>query len=264
MKELNKFEIIQQVAALCHSRLWDNKEAVDYLYNNRKLTKETIEKFQIGLFPQDLRELFSMVDATSLREAGLIKHASRSPFQTWDLVLPVQDAYSNYIALVGRTRLSEEKRYKINISKYYNSIYSKGQHLFGLNLAKKSILENNIVYVVEGHYDVIMPHQHGFTNVVAVCSSHLSTRQLVLLSRYTDNIVILFDNEPTAIEVALKIVHKKQQKGLTLVAKNPFPKDIKDLDEYLRKYSLDSLKTRLRDVKNLTTDEFSNICPAWE
>ena len=264
MKELSKYEIIKEVALFCHGRLWDDKATVDYLFNNRKLTKETIEKFQIGLFPKDLRELFSVVDATSLREAGIIRHASRSPFQTWDLVLPVQDVYNNYIALVGRTQLSEEKRQKLNISKYYNSIYSKGQHLFGLNLAKRSILENNIVYVVEGHYDVIMPHQHGFTNVVAVCGSNFSTRQFVLLSRYTDNVVILFDNEPKAMDVAEKIVRKKQQSGLTLEAKNPFPSDIKDLDDYLKKYSLDSLKKRLLNAEDLETNEFSEICPAWE
>lgn len=230
-----------------------------YLHDERKLTDKTIRKFKIGLFPKDLRELFKEIDAKTLRNAGLIAHASKSPFQTRDLVLPVRDVYGNYIALVGRTRLTEEKRQGYNISKYYNSIYSKGQHLFGLNLAKKSIIEAGVVYVVEGHYDVIAPHQAGMTNVVAVCGSNLSTRQLALLSRYTDKIVLLFDNEPKAINVASQIVQKKQQEGLTLIAQNPFPEDVKDLDEYLRKYSLESLREKLEKAS-----EFDNICPAWE
>lgn len=259
MKGLSKHEILKKVSILCHSRLWNDESAVAYLHEDRKLTDETIKKFQIGLFPKDLRELFDDVSAKTLRDAGLIRHASKSPFQTRDLVLPVQDVYGNYIALVGRTRLSEEKREKYNISKYYNSIYSKGQHLFGLNIAKRSILETGVAYVVEGHYDVIMPHQCGMTNVVAVCGSNLSKRQMSLLSRYTDKIVLLFDNEPKAKHVVSQIVQKKQQEGITLSASNVFPDDIKDLDEYLRKNSLESLREKLDGA-----GEFDSICPAWE
>ena len=110
MQELSKTETLKKVALLCHSRLWNDEAAVAYLRDDRKLTSETIRKFKIGLFPKDLRELFDEIDAKSLRDAGLIRHASKSPFQTRDLVLPVKDVYGNYIALVGRTRLSEEKR----------------------------------------------------------------------------------------------------------------------------------------------------------
>lgn len=258
MQGLSKSEIFKKVALLCHSRLWNDEAAVAYLQQERKLTEQTIKQFKIGLFPKDLRELFAISDAKSLRDAGIIKHASRSAFQTWDLVLPVYDVYGDCIAMVGRTLMSEEKRDKAGISKYYNSVYSKGQHLFGLNLAKRSILESGVAYVVEGHYDVIMPHQHGMTNVVAVCGSNLSTRQLSLLSRYTDKIVLLFDNEPKAIHLASQIVQRKQREGLTLLAQNPFPEDVKDLDEYLRQHSVDSLLKRLEEAS-----EFDNICPAW-
>jgi DNA primase len=253
-------QVISQVVKICHSNLLKNKAAMAYLKDERKLTEEIINKFEIGLFPQDLEKLFSVIDLKDLKEAGIVKHATKSMFRMWDLVIPVKDVYGNYIALSGRVRISEKERKRKNISKYMNSVYKKSQHLFGLNLAKKSILKNGVVYVVEGPFDVITPHQKGMTNVVGVCGKYLSTRQVILLSRYTNKIVLILDNEAEAQEAANKIISKKQFDGISLVAKNPFSSDgSKDIDQYLKNHSVSDLMSILE-----SKGDYGDIKLLWE
>lgn len=248
-----------RVAKLCHGRLLKDREVMAYLLDHRQIQKEFIDKFQIGLFPQDLRELFEREDPKNLRELDIIYHASYSRFKTQDLVMPVRDVYGNYIALAGRTRLSEEEREKRSVAKYMNSIYKKSHHLFGLNFAKESILRKGVAYVVEGYFDVIASQQSGMNNIVAVCGKYLSTRHIALLSRYTDRIVLLFDNEEEAQQRAKNIVDKKQHDGITLVAVNPFPKGIKDIDDYFLEHSVEDLLTILE-----SEGDYGSIRPLWE
>lgn len=258
---MNKEEVLRKLSEFCHSRLAKDEAAMVYLTEERKLTKQTIRKFQIGVFPQDLRELFPVIDAKILRSYELIWNASSSPFQTRDLIMPVKDVYGNYVAIAGRTRFSEEKRKQKNVSKYYNSRYSKTTHLFGLNFAKRAILKSREVYVVEGHYDVITPHQHEMENIVAICGKSLSTRHIALLSRYANKITLLFDNEDDAQARARKIAEKKQQEGIQLVVRNPFPKDrsIKDIDQFIRERSVEELQSEL-----VAGGEFDDINPpSW-
>jgi len=256
---VNTGKIFANVSKFCHDRLLKNEDVIAYLTDKRKLSLESIKKFQIGLFPSDLRELFLVINPKDLRAVGIIKHASKSMFKLQDLVMPIQDVYGNIIALAGRTRLPEEKRQKRKISKYINSVYDKSHHLYGLNFAKRSIIKQNKVYVVEGYFDVITPHQHGINNVVAICGAFLSSRHLALLSRYTDNIVLLFDNEPEAKARANKIAEKKRRDGVFLSVENPLPEGIKDVDEFLRIHSAQSFLSLLE-----AKGSYDNIEPDWD
>jgi len=238
-------ETFLKVINFCHNYLLENEEILNYLIEDRKISIESINKFNLGLFPDDLRLLFSEIDPKDLRDAGIIRNASSSVFKIQNLLIPISDAYSEYIALAGRTLLTEEQRKKKGIAKYRNSIYKKSHHLFGLNFAKNSILENNVVYVVEGYFDVIMPHQKGMNNVVATCGTFLSSQHIALLSRYTDKIVIILDNEENAQEKANMIVEKKKFSGIEIVAKNPLRNE-KDIDEYLKNHSVSELLENLK------------------
>ena len=233
-------DVFSAVTKICHERLLQDSNVLEYLVDGRGLTLESINKWELGLFPQDLRELFKVFDPKELRASSIVKNASYSMFQTHDVVMPIKDVYGNYIALSGRTRITDEEREKAKIPKYLNSVYHKTHHLFGLNFAKQSVLKKNIVYVVEGYYDVITPHQYGFENIVATCGAYLSTRHLILLSRYTNNVVLFLDNEEMAQERAQKIVEKKQRENLNLTRICPLPEGAKDIDQYLRENSLES------------------------
>lgn len=251
-------KIFADVSKYCHDKLLFNKEVLAYLIEDRTLDLDIIKKFQIGLFPKDLRELFAIINPEELRTAGIIKNASKSIFKLQDLVIPIKDVYGNYIAISGRTRVDEHERKKRKIPKYINSVYNKSHHLFGLNFARKAIFKANKVYVVEGYYDVIKSHQKNITNIVAICGVFLSFRHLVLLSRYTDNIILMFDNEPEAQKRANNIIEKRKCEGISLSVINPLPESIKDVDEFLRTNSAENLLLLLED------GNFNNIKPFWD
>ncbi|MFA5048447.1 MAG: toprim domain-containing protein [Patescibacteria group bacterium] len=249
-----------KVANFCHQKLLQSNEVMEYVLHKRKINLESINKFEIGLFPQDLRELFEIINSKELRLAGIIKNASVSTFKTQNLVMPIRDVYGNYIAMAGRTLLSEQEREKHGIVKYINSVYKKSYHLFGFNFAKNSILKKNMVYVVEGYFDVIMPHQKGLENFVATCGAFLSIRHVALLSRYTNNIVIIMDNELEAQEKARKAVEKNNYEGINLTFYNPLQNDIeKDVDEFLRIHSVEDLSFRLE-----SKEHYADIRPLWD
>lgn len=253
--------IFAKVANFCHKNLFKNEEALDYVCYKRKISTEFINNFELGLFPQDLRELFEIIDPKDLRSHGIIKNASTSTFKVHNLVLPIKDVYGEYIALAGRTLLTESEREKQHVPKYMNSVYKKSHHLFGFNLAKHKILQNNIVYVVEGYFDVIMPHQKGIDNIVATCGSFLSVRHIALLSRYTNNIVVIMDNEPEAQEKARKVVEKNNYDGINLSYMNPLENSAsKDIDEFLRTNSVEEFKKRLR----IGEESYADIKPLWD
>lgn len=253
-------KIFADVVEFCHGRLLKDADVMEYLQQKRGLSLHSITKFQLGLFPQDLRELFEIADPKKLRSAGIIRHASASPFIIQDLVMPIRNVYGNYIALAGRTRLSETEREKKGVPKYKNSIYKKSHHLFGLNFAKRSIIQNDVAYIVEGYFDVITPHQKGLENVIATCGAFLTTRHMVLLSRYTTNIVLIMDNEENAQNNARKIIERKGREGINLSLANPLEgTGAKDVDEYLRHHSVGELTSRLKSGEN-----YDNIKPFWD
>lgn len=252
-------DVYEKVVKICHNRLKENQEALSYL-KNRNLTDETIERYEFGLFPQDLREFFDIVEPIHLRKVGIIHNVSSSVFKTRDIVFPIKDVYDNYIAIAGRTRLTDDARSKKDIPKYINTRYPKSTHLFGLNNAKQDIIEKEFVYVVEGYFDVIMSHQKGINNVVAVCCSNLSTRQIGLLSRYTDKIIIIFDNEEKAQERAKIIAEKKKFKGIIIEATNPFKNTkFKDIDEYLSGHSVKDFMSAIENKR----EDYASIKTLW-
>ncbi len=115
--------------------------------------------------------------------------------------------------------------------KYLNTSFSKGKIVFGLDIAKSHILSKGFVIVVEGQIDCIRLKESNIHNVVATGTSALSYYQLGLLSRYTDNIIILFDND-MAGDKGYEQVLKKFDK-LSKFSRLQLPFGYKDVDEYL-------------------------------
>lgn len=248
--------VFAKVANFCHNNLLNDKDIMTYLTKKRKINIESINKFNIGLFPKNINDLFKIADPKDLRDSSIIRNASFSTFSIQNLVMPIMDVYGKPIALAGRTLIPEKDRKEKGIPKYKNSIYKKSYHLFGLNLAKRSIIKNGIAYVVEGYFDVIMPHQKGLDNVVATCGAFLSFRHVALLSRYANKIVLLLDNEIDAQEKAKKIVERRQYNGINITSENPLD-DAKDIDEYLRNHTVKDLLANLEG-------EYGCIKPLWD
>lgn len=232
-------QFFKKLTNVCHSLLLENESLMYYLKVIRGISIETINMYNIGAFPEDLRDLYHKhdMDPIQLREENIIWNADQSQFQLYPIVIPIRDIRGDPIAIGCRTLLDDVKRKRLGIPKYRNSSYKKTYHLFGLDKAIESIRINDEVFVVEGYFDQITPWQKGIGNVVATCGTIFSERQLAILSRYTKNISLLFDNDDAGRTSAKKVIHKMNigeiTQGVNLTCKFT-PNGYKDLDEYLR------------------------------
>ena len=228
----------EQLTTVCHSLLLDNTKLISYLKDGRGMTDETIETYKLGAFPSDLRDLYNKydMDPVELRKQNIIVNANHSPFKLYPIVIPIRNTAGKYIAIGCRTLLPEEKRKELGVPKYRNSTYKKTSHLFGLDKATKAIRDANKVFVCEGYFDCISAHQSNFMNVVATCGTMFSERQLIILSRYTENVCLLFDNDNPGRTNAKRIMQKLGRFDSNIHLTCTFtPEGYKDLDEYLQK-----------------------------
>lgn len=128
--------------------------------------------------------------------------------------------------------------------KYVNSpesdIYHKDHELYGLYQAKKAMVKEDCVYMVEGYTDVIAMHQCGIENVVANSGTALSVYQIRLLRRFTSNVILLYDGDEAGIHAAMRGTDMLLTEGMNI--KVLLLPDGDDPDSFSRKHSAEELK----------------------
>ena len=218
--------------------------AKEYI-NKRKIDIATVRKFGLGFALDDnglskflLSKGYNEEDilATGLvgkTEKGFLYDKFKNRF-----MFPIFDIRGRLVAFGGRTLESNEVMKEKHIPKYVNSpenlIYTKGKHLFGLNLAKKTSEKMKRILVVEGYMDVITPHQFGVTNVVASLGTALTEAQGRLLRQYAEEIVLSYDSDEAGQKAIMRGLEIMQSLGVT--AKVLQMEGAKDPDEYVLKY----------------------------
>ncbi len=147
------------------------------------------------------------------------------------LVVPIRDERGQVLAFTGRTVLEGEPRKYVNTPE--TPAYTKGKVLFALDLARTPIQEQGRAVLMEGQFDVIVGHQFGVTYAIASSGTALTSDQLALLRRFTDEVVLVFDNDRAGRAAAAKAVELAQEHQVrTRVAR--LEGDAKDPDEFLR------------------------------
>lgn len=131
--------------------------------------------------------------------------------------------------MVGRVLDDSKPKY---INSPENVVYSKGRHLFGLNVAKKGDIKR--LLIVEGYMDVISLHQRGITNVVAPLGTALTEQQGWLLRKNSEQIILSFDSDEAGLKAKLRAIEILQNMGCDLRILNV--EGAKDPDEYILKY----------------------------
>ncbi|MBQ7514097.1 MAG: toprim domain-containing protein, partial [Prevotella sp.] len=133
--------------------------------------------------------------------------------------------------------------------KYVNSpdseIYHKDHELYGIYQAKKAIVKEECVYMVEGYTDVIAMHQCGLENVVANSGTALSNYQIRLLHRFTQNIVLLYDGDEAGIHAAMRGTDMLLQEGMNV--KVLLLPDGDDPDSFARKHTAQQFKEYIEE-----------------
>lgn len=248
MREFHKnqmYEINREAGRFFYSNIEKSEKAKEYI-NKRSLDKSTVVKFGLGFALSDnglvqylLEKGFKEEDILATGLAGKNDYDGKLYDKFRDrFMFPIFDIRGRVIAFGGRALESHEEL-KINgIPKYVNSpenlIYSKGRHLYGLNVAKKSSKKMKKIVVVEGYMDVISPHKAGVTNVVASLGTALTEAQGRLLRQYADEVILSYDSDAAGQKAIMRGLEVLQSLGVS--AKVLQMEGAKDPDEYVLKY----------------------------
>ena len=139
-----------------------------------------------------------------------------------------------------------------NNAKYLNSpessIYTKGRILYGLSFAKDEIRKLDKAILVEGYMDLISLHQAGIKNVVAVSGTALTEEQVQLLSRYTKNVVLLFDADTAGIKASMRSIELLLRKDMEIkIASLPAGEDP---DSYVNNFGPEKFDEVIKKARN--------------
>ena len=179
-------------------------------FKNRGLTEEIIEKFELGYSLEAWDDLYKAAIKQGfgkdiIEKAGLIIKKEEKVYDRFRgrVIFTIYNQTGKVIAFGARTLKKDTKQ-----PKYVNSpeteIYHKSNVLYGVHMAKGPIRKADNCFLVEGYTDVISLHQVGIENVVSSSGTSLTEEQIRLVSRYSENITVLFDGDPAGIKASLR------------------------------------------------------------
>lgn len=238
-----------------------------YFYS-RGIRDDIIEKFQLGFSLQQRDAMSSAAIKAGYKPEFLIKtglcyqndkpntegndsQQEKSVPQLTDryrgrVIFPWFNISGKVVAFGGRLL---DSRTKGVAQKYVNSpeseIYHKERELYGIFQAKRAIVKEDRVFMVEGYTDVIAMHQAGIENVVANSGTALSTHQIHMLHRFTQNITLLYDGDEAGIHAAMRGTDMLLAEGMNI--KVLLLPDGDDPDSFARKHSSEELKKYIEE-----------------
>jgi DNA primase catalytic core len=177
----------------------------------RGFSAATIETFGLGFAPPGwdaLRDALAQagVDPAIGERAGLLKPSQRGgwyDFYRDRLMVPTYATTGEVIAFGGRALADEEPKY---LNTATTPVYTKGRHLFALNVAKRATQKDRTLIVVEGYLDCIALHQAGFENAVAALGTSFTDEQAAELRKYADNVYLCYDGDSAGTAAAFKAI----------------------------------------------------------
>lgn len=222
-------------------------EAARAYLKKRAIAPATATKFGLGYAPDEWSGLYDHLVSKGfsqyeIQKSGLFvttKNNKTIDLFRGRLMFPIFNAMGELIAFGGRIIGDGNPKY---VNSPETPVYSKQRNLYALNFAKQSKMKQ--IIVVEGYMDVISMHQAGVTNAVASLGTALTERQLDLLERYCEEVVLFYDSDRAGQNAAVRglkmlMERKKKHTGMTTrvrVAKVP---NGKDPDEFIREYGKD-------------------------
>ena len=198
-------------------------KAVGHAYfRNRGFRDDILKKFELGYSPEKRTAFTEEAGKNGYKKEYLVKtglsiERDQYAFDRFAgrVIFPIHSLSGNVIGFGGRTLKSDK-----NIAKYLNSpesdIYHKSRVLYGLFQAKKAIVTAERCFLVEGYTDVISMHQAGIENVVASSGTALSTDQIRLIKRFTENITILYDGDEAGIKASFRGIDMILEEGMNV------------------------------------------------
>ena len=254
------YKVNEFTAEFYHQNLYKPvaKIAQEYV-KKRRMNNETLEAYKIG-YSGKFDELYKALKAQGfgekeILESGLVNKNDNGTYidrYRNRLMFPICDARGKVIAFGGRVLDDSKPKY---INSPENVVYSKGRHLFGLNVAKKDSAKK--ILIVEGYMDVISLHLRGITNVVGALGTALTEQQGWLLRRTTEQVILGFDADgagQTAIARSMEILQKMGCDMRVLQIEGA-----KDPDEFIVKFGEGKFKLAIDNAISLVEFKVKNL-----
>jgi len=213
-------------------------------FRSRGFRDDTINQFQLGYAMPDRNALAKAALAKGFKEQFLIdtglcyrkEDGTLNDRYAGRVIFPVHTVTGRVVAFGGRILENNKKA-----AKYVNSpeslIYHKSNELYGIYQAKHSITKNDRCYLVEGYIDVTSMHQSGVENVVASSGTSLTTGQIRLIHRFTNNITVLYDGDSAGIHASIRGIDMLLAEGMNV--KVLLLPDGDDPDSFAQKHTAD-------------------------
>ena len=241
-KSANKeyFDIMNEALVFFKENIEKANEALEYM-KERNFSIEDIKKFGIGfasntrddLFQYLLKKEFSEI---KIMDLGLVKRNENGEiYDTFRnrIIFPIYNIDSQIVGFGGR--IIDKNT---NLPKYLNSpdspIFKKGNELFGIKYQGENIKKKGFAMLMEGYLDVLTAQKNGFENAVASLGTAFTEEQAQLLKKYTDKILISYDNDEAGKNAVIKASYilKKYDCDVKCLVMDG---NEKDPDEFLRK-----------------------------
>ena len=212
--------------------------ALSYL-QERGFRTDIIKKFQLGYSPQQ-RDAFAQTALKNqfspelLQKSGLVVLRDQQPVDNYRgrIIFPVHNPSGRILGFGARLIKNNDKAPKY-INTPENELYVKSKILYGVNFARMAIDKADECLLVEGYTDVVSLHQAGIENVVASGGTSLTSDQLHIIKKYSNNLTILYDGDSAGIKAAMRGLDLALEQGLNVML--VLIPDKEDPDSYVNK-----------------------------
>jgi DNA primase len=218
--KINKFASLFYHKILLETK--EGKEARDYL-KERGISLEIVKEFGLGYAPGEWDTLVEFLASKNIplslaeRIGLVIRRTNKDGY--YDrfrnrIMFPIRDVESKVVGFGGRILKGDGPKY---MNSPESEVYHKGSVLYGLDKARDYIRRSEKAIVVEGYMDFLSLYRAGIKNVVATLGTSLTHDHATLLKRYTDKVIIIFDEDEAGIKAALKVLDVFLEERLSLL-----------------------------------------------
>lgn len=207
------FALCKIVAQWCHAQLFSYDTPLNYVHS-RKFNQQTITQFTVGYFPKGnlaIKDLLKQVSAQGflthdLIKAGVLFQGQTNVYSPFEgrIIFPIKDHLGRHCGFGGRVFMPDDDR-----AKYYNSkenpFFQKGSLLYGLDVAKKNIQNDDIAFLVEGYTDCMAMHSYGYKNSIATLGTACTIEHLKKIANYTQQLYVMYDGDHAGQEAILRL-----------------------------------------------------------
>jgi len=213
-----------------------SQQAIEYVFKQRGLSRQTVQNFQIGYAPDSGTALLAALEKRGftkreINDAGLLNRYGKDLFRG-RMMIPLMDQGGQVIGFTGRIIGNVP-----NAPKYLNTpqtlLYDKGRHIFALSQAKEAIRKSGFVVMVEGNLDVVSSHQAGVAQTVATAGTSMTENHLKAVKRLTSDVRLCYDSDKAGVAATERAIELASHEGVELTIIS-LPDGAKDPDELIK------------------------------